>query len=86
MSPPVSTGVAVGSTEPLTVETDVGEYVKAGGGGDAKSEEDAILDPVTRVERTVPLPIKSTAFEVVVVVCGLIKARTVPPDTVVEKS
>ena len=45
-----------------------------------------MLPPVTRVDRTVPLFIKSTAFEVVVVVCGLNKARTVPPDTVVEKS
>ena len=45
-----------------------------------------MLPPVTRVDRTVPLPVKSTAFEVVVLVCGFINARTVPPDTVVEKS
>ena len=45
-----------------------------------------MLPPVTLVESTVPLFIKSTAFEVVVLVCGFINARTVPPDTVVEKS
>ena len=71
---------------PLKLETGEDGYEKAGGGGEAKSEEDEILLPVTRVDRTVPLFIKSTAFEVVVVVCGLIKPRTVPPDTVVEKS
>jgi hypothetical protein len=68
------------------VETDVGEYVKAGGGGDAKSDDAAILFDATLVARIVPLPVRSTAFEVVVLVWGLIRARTVPPDTVVEKS
>ena len=59
MSPPVDTGLAVGSADPVKVDTEAGEYVNAGGGGDAKSETAVTLVPVVESLSVDPFPVAS---------------------------